>query len=104
MVEYALQILTIFCATFVLIYRPWSKSTQLGFAFFFLLLAIGFGQLIPLPFSLLESSRPIGLLPYGEAGSATILAPISLSVSRTLEATVFAFGTDLVFLCGNKLG
>jgi len=105
LIDAVLQTMVIAGSTYVLLGGIASGATRRGAILLALVLAAGAMQVLPLPVSLLELSRPAELLPFAGGSSTQPIeaAPISLSVSRTVEAVIFALVPILFFTAASNL-
>lgn len=103
-IDAVLQVLVIASSTYVLVGGVRSAAGRYGAIFFVCVLAIAIIQMLPLPVTMLEWVRPGALLPFAPAGLPPIGAgTISLSVSRTLEAAIFALVPILFFIAASSM-
>ncbi|MET3660669.1 O-antigen ligase family protein [Aquamicrobium ahrensii] len=103
LVDAILQMIVIAGSAYALMSAQISKPMRAGFLMFILIIAAGLAQLLPLPLTLLEIARPADLLPFAGGETAVSAAPISLSVSRTVEATIFALAPVVFFIAAASL-
>lgn len=105
LVDAILQSIVIAGSAFALMSAQMAKPMRAGIVLLVLILALGIMQLLPLPLSLLEIVRPAGLLPFagGDPSAAYDAAPVSLAVSRTIEATIFALVPVIFFIAAASL-
>lgn len=103
LVDAILQMIVIAGSAYVLMSARMSGAMRTGVVMFILILAAGVLQLLPLPVSLLEIARPADLLPFAGGDTAVSAAPINLSVSRTVEATIFALVPVVFFIAASSL-
>lgn len=105
LVDAVLQVTVIAGSAYVLLGGGTSGAARRGSILLMLVLLAGGMQLLPLPISLLELSRPAQLLPFaaGSPTSPSEVAPLSLSVSRTVETVLFALAPVLFFIAASSL-
>ncbi|TDR34878.1 O-antigen ligase family protein [Aquamicrobium defluvii] len=105
LVDAILQMIVIAGAAYALMSAQMTKPMRAGIVLLVLILVLGIMQLLPLPLTLLELARPADLLPFvgNDLSEAVSAAPISLSVSRTVEATIFALAPVVFFIAAVSL-
>ncbi|MFC5385301.1 O-antigen ligase family protein [Aquamicrobium segne] len=106
MVDAILQILIIAGSAYALMgAQHLSKAMRAGIIIFSLTLAVGVFQLIPLPLFLIDIGRLDSLLPFtgGDPSVTVDAAPISLSLSRTIQAIIFGLTPVVFFIAAASL-
>ncbi len=98
-----LQIFVIAASGYALMNGSWNTATRCGAALLACMAALAIFQIAPLPLGLLEMSRPEGLLPFTGAGAPVTLASVSLSISRTVDAAIFAMTPVVFFIALSSL-